>query len=169
MLLKLISTTTEMATSTLKTSLKKGEFRAVLNFKAFIHLFKLSFLSCSKTNGEVKPFMTADFLGTFFFNLFDCRFVFAPSCFTDTRLVRTPHYYGQFALSLGRGKPLYGNFLWPLRVHIKVVFFSTSAWMKSISFNKISDYFLLLLLLLSTSFAGGIARNLPPCQWNNIS
>ena len=23
-------------------------------------LFKLSFLSCSKTNGEVKPFMTAD-------------------------------------------------------------------------------------------------------------
>ena len=66
MLLKLISTTTEMATSTLKTSLKKGEFRAVLNFKAFIHLLKLSFLSCSKTNGEVKPFMTADFLGTFF-------------------------------------------------------------------------------------------------------
>ena len=76
-------------------------------------LFKLSFLSCSKTNGEVKPFMTADFLGTFFFNLFDCRFVFAPSCFTDTRLVRTPHYYGQFALSLGRGKPLYGHFLRP--------------------------------------------------------
>ena len=29
-------------------------------------VFKLSFLSCSKTNGEVKPFMTADFLGTFF-------------------------------------------------------------------------------------------------------
>ena len=29
-------------------------------------LFKLSFLSSSKTNGEVKPFMTADFLGTFF-------------------------------------------------------------------------------------------------------
>ena len=168
MLLKLISTTTEMATSTLKTSLKKGEFRAVLNFKAFIHLFKLSFLSCSKTNAEVKPFMTADFLGTFFFNLFDCRFVFAPSCFTDTRLVRTPHYYGQFALSLGRGKPLYGHFLWPLRVHIKVVFFHDIS-LKSISFNKISDYFLLLLLLLSTSFVGGIARNLPPCQWNNIS
>ena len=33
-------------------------------------LFKLSFLSCSKTNGEVKPFMTADFLGTFFFLTF---------------------------------------------------------------------------------------------------
>ena len=32
MLLKLVSTTTEMATSTLKTSLKKSEFRAVLNF-----------------------------------------------------------------------------------------------------------------------------------------
>ena len=29
-------------------------------------LFKLSFLSCSQTNGEVKPFMTADYLGTFF-------------------------------------------------------------------------------------------------------
>ena len=28
-------------------------------------LFKLSFLSCSQTNGEVKPFMTADFLRTF--------------------------------------------------------------------------------------------------------
>ena len=124
---------------------------------------------CSKTNGEVKPFMTADFLGTFFFNLFDCRFVFAPSWFTDTRLVRTPHYYEQFALSLGRGKPLYGPFLWPLRVHIKVVFFTTSAWLKSISFKKISDYFLLLLLLLLTSFADGVARNLPPCQWNNIS
>ena len=25
-------------------------------------LFKLSFLSCSKTNGEVKPFMTADLI-----------------------------------------------------------------------------------------------------------
>ena len=30
-------------------------------------VFKLSFLSCSKANGEVKPFMMADFLGTFFF------------------------------------------------------------------------------------------------------
>ena len=29
-------------------------------------LFKLSVLSCSQTNGEVKPFMTADFLRTFF-------------------------------------------------------------------------------------------------------
>ena len=168
MLLKLISTMTEMATSTLKTSLKKKWISRCFKLQSF-YSFKLSFLSCSKTNGEVKPFMTADFLGTFFFNLFDCRFVFAPSCFTDTRLVRTPHYYGQFALSLGRGKPLYGHFLWPLRVHIKVVFFTTSAWLKSISFNKISDYFLLLLLLLSTSFAGGIARNLPPCHWNNIS
>ena len=35
--------------------------------------------------------MTADILGTFFFSLFDCRFVFAPSYFTDTRLVRTPY------------------------------------------------------------------------------
>ena len=33
-------------------------------------VFKLSFLSCSKTNGEVKPFMTVDFLGTFFFLTF---------------------------------------------------------------------------------------------------
>ena len=58
-------------------------------------VFKLSFLSCSKTNGEVKPFMTADFLGTFFFNLFDCRFVFAPFLLyghplsTDTSLLGT--------------------------------------------------------------------------------
>ena len=33
-------------------------------------VFKPSFLSCSKTNGEVKPFMTADFLGTFFLKPF---------------------------------------------------------------------------------------------------
>ena len=25
--------------------------------------------------------------------------------FTDTRLIRTPHYYGQFALSLGKESP----------------------------------------------------------------
>ena len=67
--------------------------------------------------------MTADFLRAFF-NLFDCRFVFAPSfflfskCVTKARLalshiqlnlaLRTPHYYGQFALSF---KPLYGHVL----------------------------------------------------------
>ena len=49
-------------------------------------LFKLSFLSCSQTNGEVKPFMTADFLRTVF-NLFDCRFVFAPSFFLFNKCV----------------------------------------------------------------------------------
>ena len=27
-------------------------------------------------------------------------------CFTDTRLIWTPHYYGQFALSLGKESPL---------------------------------------------------------------
>ena len=26
-------------------------------------------------------------------------------CFTDTRLIQTPHYYGQFALSLGKESP----------------------------------------------------------------
>ena len=26
-------------------------------------------------------------------------------CFTDTCLIRTPHYYGQFALSLGEESP----------------------------------------------------------------
>ena len=166
-----------MATSTLKTSLKKGEFRAVLNFKAFIHLFKLSFLSCSKTNAEVKPFMTADFLGTFFFNLFDCRFVFAPSCFTDTyplgtdtSLLRTVCFVPW------EGKAL----IWTLSMTpsgsilkwfdcTENAKFTTSAWLKSINLNKISDYFLLLLLLLLTSFADGVTRNLLPCQSNNIS
>ena len=138
-------------------------------------LFKLSFLSSSKTNGEVKPFMTADFLGTFFFNLFGFRFVFALSCFTDTRLVRTPHYYGQFALSLGRRKPYWTLSMTPSGSKLKWfdctenAKFTTSAWLKSINFNKISDYFLPLLLLLLTSFANGVTRNLLPCQSNDIS
>ena len=46
--------------------------------------------------------------------------------------------------------------------------FTTSAWLKSINFNKISDYFLLLLLLLLTSFADGVTRNPLPCQSNNM-
>ena len=45
--------------------------------------------------------------------------------FTDTLLIQTPHYYGQFSLSLGKENPYifskftslnmdtYGHFLWP--------------------------------------------------------
>ena len=38
-------------------------------------------------------------------------------CFTDTRLIRTPYYYGQFALSFWKGNSLYiDTFYDPLSV-----------------------------------------------------
>ena len=39
-----------------------------------------------------------EFCLEFFFGTVETRF-------TDTRLVRTPHYYGQFALSMGKESP----------------------------------------------------------------
>jgi len=50
--------------------------------------------------------------------------------FTDTYLIQTPHYYGQFALSLGKESPYIffrfdllnmDTFYGPLSVHIKGV------------------------------------------------
>ena len=117
----------------------------------------------------------------YFLNLFDCRCVFAyllflfnecvtkerlalshiqlNPCFTDTHLVRTPHYYGQVSLSF---KPLYGHFLWPPQGPYLKWFdctenakFTTSAWLKSINFNKI--------WLLST-FTVAFVNKL--CRWS---
>ena len=33
------------------------------------------------------------------------RYSGPPPPYTDTRLIRTPHYYGQFAVSLGKENP----------------------------------------------------------------
>ena len=35
-------------------------------------------------------------------NCFNYGIITVKPCFTDTRLLRTPHYDGQFALSLGK-------------------------------------------------------------------
>ena len=138
-------------------------------------LLKLSFLSCSKTNGEVKPFMTADFRGTFFLTFWPsicvCTFLlYGHPLSTDTSLLRTVCFvpWERKALIWTLSMTPSGSILkwFDCTENAK---FTTSAWLKSINFNKISDYFLLLLLLLLTSFADGVTRNLLPCQSNNIS
>ena len=53
----------------------------------------------------VKPFNTA---------------TFKPH-FTDTRLIQTPHYYGQFALSLGKKSPYIFSKLNPLNTDIPLI------------------------------------------------
>ena len=54
--------------------------------KRYKGLFKLSFLSCSRTNGEV-AFYDGWLSWDIFLNLFDCRFVFAPSFFLFNKYV----------------------------------------------------------------------------------
>ena len=84
MLLKLISTTTEMATSTLKTSLQKSEFRALLNFIAFIRrqMERLSLLW--------RLIFLGHFFKPFWLSFFVCTFLlYGHPLSTDTSLLRT--------------------------------------------------------------------------------
>ena len=138
-------------------------------------LFKLSFLSCSKTNEEVKPFWRLIFLGHFFKpfwrSIFVCTFLlYGHPLSTDTSLLRTVCFvpWKRKALIWTLSMTPSGSMLkwFDCTENAK---FTTSPWLKSINFNKISDYFLLLLLLLLTSFADGVTRNLLPCQSNNIT
>ena len=42
-------------------------------------------------------------------------------CFTDTRLICTPHYYGQFALSLGKESPYIFSKFNPLNMNTLLI------------------------------------------------
>ena len=81
------------------------------------------FLSCLQTNGDL-AFYDDRFSWDIFFTFLTVVSVFAFSfCVTKARLalsltklnpaLRTPHYYGQIALSFWKGNSLYGHFLWP--------------------------------------------------------